>query len=90
MKNAVVIGASSGIRRELARLLALSGEYEKVALAARRRELLEPLAGKMPDIFAVYDFDASLLGLRKLLVTGRWTGDSPLLNLMPRSWYERI
>jgi short-subunit dehydrogenase len=46
LKKAVVIGASSGIGRELSLLLGSSGYA--LGLAARRVELLEELAGKLP------------------------------------------
>lgn len=46
MKKAVIIGASSGIGRELARILSSQG-YE-VGLAARRVDLLTALARELP------------------------------------------
>lgn len=49
MKNAIVIGASSGIGRELARLLA--GEGYSVGLFARRLPLLESLAQEIGSKF---------------------------------------
>jgi short-subunit dehydrogenase len=45
MKNAIVVGASSGIGLELARILAADGYG--VGLVARRRELLEKLAQEL-------------------------------------------
>jgi short-subunit dehydrogenase len=46
MKKAIVIGASSGIGRALARVLAEHGY--SVGLVARRSELLSELAGQLP------------------------------------------
>jgi short-subunit dehydrogenase len=46
MKKAIVVGASSGIGRALAEVLAANG-YE-VGLASRRLELLSELASRLP------------------------------------------
>ena len=47
MKRAIIIGATSGIGREVARLLAKEGW--KVGIAGRREELLQSLQGEFPD-----------------------------------------
>ncbi len=46
-KNAVVVGASSGIGFEVSRLLLKDGWT--LGIAARRRELLEVLQHEFPD-----------------------------------------
>jgi short-subunit dehydrogenase len=46
MKNAIVIGASSGIGKELARVLASNGYT--VGLVARRMNLLSELGCELP------------------------------------------
>ena len=46
MKKIIIIGASSGIGKELAKIYA-SNDYE-VGIAARRTELLNELASEMP------------------------------------------
>lgn len=46
MKTAIIIGASSGIGRELAKIL--SAEGYTLGLAARRGELLQELQGELP------------------------------------------
>lgn len=56
MNNAVVIGASSGIGRELALLLA-SG-YDKVGITGRRKEKLAEIKDAAPEKFEVSVFDA--------------------------------
>jgi len=56
-RSAIVIGASSGIGRELAVLLARKGY--SVAVAARRIELLDELAGDTPGIDHVCAMDVS-------------------------------
>jgi len=55
MKNAIIIGASSGIGKELARLLVDDGF--KVGITGRRTELLESLKSENPDFFFVKTFD---------------------------------
>ena len=57
MKTAVVIGASSGMGRELARLLVEDGY--KVAITGRRRELLEELQSRNPENYIVSCFDCT-------------------------------
>jgi decaprenylphospho-beta-D-erythro-pentofuranosid-2-ulose 2-reductase len=56
-KHAIVIGASSGIGRELVRQLAASGT--KVAAVARRKDLLEDLKASSPDNILIYTHDVS-------------------------------
>ena len=55
MKKAIVVGASSGIGRALAELLAADG-YE-VGLASRRLELLAELAARLPTRSYVRELD---------------------------------
>lgn len=57
MKNAIVIGASSGIGKALARVLAENGY--SVGLAARRLALLSELAGELPTPSFVKAIDVS-------------------------------
>jgi len=49
LKKAIIIGASSGIGRELALLLAAEGY--SVGITGRRLELLTELSSKNPDVF---------------------------------------
>ncbi|HNW71614.1 MAG TPA: SDR family NAD(P)-dependent oxidoreductase [Candidatus Paceibacterota bacterium] len=55
MKKAIIIGATSGIGRELAVLLAKNNYY--VGITGRRKNLLEELQAQMPNNFIVSDFD---------------------------------
>ncbi len=55
MKNAIIIGATSGIGKELARLLADNGF--KVGITGRRTELLESLKAENPDSYFIKTFD---------------------------------
>jgi short-subunit dehydrogenase len=55
MKKAIIIGASSGIGRELALLLAKGG-YQ-VGLTGRRNNLLEELKIENPESFCLRSFD---------------------------------
>lgn len=55
MKNAIVVGASSGVGRELSKILANNGY--RVGITARRVNLLESLATKKPDSYIVKAFD---------------------------------
>lgn len=55
MKNAIIIGATSGIGKELARLLADDGF--KVGITGRRTELLESLKSENPDSYFIKTFD---------------------------------
>ena len=55
MKKAIIIGASSGIGKELAILLADNGY--KVGITGRRTELLNELMNKKPDSFLTKTFN---------------------------------
>lgn len=55
MKKAIVVGATSGIGRELAKLLAKNGY--KVGITGRRSELLNKLCLENPDAFITKTFD---------------------------------
>lgn len=55
MKKAIVIGATSGIGKELANLL-VQNDY-KVAITGRRSELLEEIRQKNPEVFITKTFD---------------------------------
>ncbi len=57
MKYAIIIGASSGIGKELARLLVNDGY--KVGITGRRTELLESLKSEKPDSYFVKVFDVN-------------------------------
>ena len=57
MKTAVIIGATSGMGKELAILLAQDGY--KVALTGRRCELLEEIRSQNPDNYIVSCFDST-------------------------------
>jgi len=57
MKNAIVVGASSGIGRALAKVLAAQGY--SVGLAARRAEFLQTLAAELPTRGIVKVIDVS-------------------------------
>ena len=57
MKSAIVVGASSGIGRELAKLLSQNGY--RVGLAARRRDLLETLQGELSRGAVIKEMDVS-------------------------------
>ncbi len=57
MKKIIIIGASSGIGKELAKIFA-SNDYE-VGIAARRTELLNELASEMPTKTHVATIDIS-------------------------------
>ncbi|MBS1703422.1 MAG: SDR family NAD(P)-dependent oxidoreductase [Armatimonadetes bacterium] len=54
-KTAIVIGASSGIGREIVRILAQQGV--KVAAVARRRALLDELANEFPNQVLAFEHD---------------------------------
>lgn len=56
-KHAIVIGASSGIGKELVRQLAASGT--RVAAVARRTDLLDALRSEFPQLIHVYGHDVS-------------------------------
>lgn len=55
MKNAIIIGATSGIGKELAEILANDGF--KVGITGRRTELLESLKSENPDSYFIKAFD---------------------------------
>jgi short-subunit dehydrogenase len=55
MKKAIIIGASSGIGKELARILV--GEGYKVGITGRRRDLLESLKSENTDSYFIKTFD---------------------------------
>lgn len=57
MKRAIVIGASSGIGREVARLLLADGWH--LGVAARRTELLEELRNEYPELVTVAKIDVT-------------------------------
>jgi short-subunit dehydrogenase len=93
MKKAIVIGASSGIGRELALLLAAEGY--SVGITGRRLELLTELSGKNQEVFIPQQMDitclentvsqlnelVSKLGGLDLLVLSSGTGDiNEMLN----------
>ena len=70
MKSAIVIGASSGIGRELARRLDQRGY--RLGLAARRRDLLETLAAECRQPAVIQEMDVAdpeqaVAGLQSLL-----------------------
>lgn len=55
MKKAIIVGASSGIGRQLAILLA--GKNYMVGITARRKLLLEELQSQCPEHIVISDFD---------------------------------
>lgn len=55
MKKAIIIGATSGIGKELAKLLVFNGY--KVGITGRRTELLEELKSENPSSYYVKTFD---------------------------------
>lgn len=57
MKKAIVVGASSGIGKSIALLLAENGY--KVGITGRKTELLEKLKKTKPDSFLIKTFDAT-------------------------------
>jgi short-subunit dehydrogenase len=87
MKRAIIVGASSGIGKELARLLA--GDKFRVGISGRRLELLEELKSQNPASFVISNFDireteksiaalemlVSELGGLDLLIISSGTGD---------------
>jgi len=93
MKKAIIIGASSGIGKELAKLLA-ENNY-KVGITGRRENLLLEIRNGHPDCYFIQSFDitntsiiirnldelTSKLGGLDLLVISSGTGDiNPNLN----------
>jgi len=57
MKRAIIIGASSGIGKEIARLLVKHNYH--VGITGRRMELLQELKNDNPTQFFIKDFDVS-------------------------------
>ena len=57
MKHALIIGATSGIGKELAKLLL--ADYDKVVITGRRTELLEEIKAVNPEKFVVKTQDAT-------------------------------
>ena len=57
MKKAIVVGATSGIGKELAKIL-VNNEY-KVGITGRRTELLQELKQYNPDLFVSKTFDVT-------------------------------
>lgn len=57
MKKAIIVGATSGIGKELARLLVANNYI--AAITGRRTELLENLKSEKPDSFIVASFDVT-------------------------------
>ena len=57
MKNALIIGATSGIGKELAKLLL--ADYDKVVITGRRTELLEEIKATNPEKFVVKTHDVN-------------------------------
>ena len=64
MKRAIVVGATSGIGRELARVLAAEGY--RVGVTGRRAELLDELRGENPEAYVVRSFDVTDVGCVEL------------------------
>lgn len=58
LKKAIIVGASSGIGKELARIL-VSNNY-KVGITGRRLELLEEIKKENPEKYFVKSFDISI------------------------------
>ncbi len=59
MKKAIIIGATSGIGRELA--IILVGNNYKVGITGRREQLLTELKDLKPDSFVILAFDVTAL-----------------------------
>lgn len=92
MKKAIIIGASSGIGYELAKLLTQNGF--KVGITGRRQSQLEELKSTNPDLFLISVFDSTKmsnsneldalteqLGGLDLLIISAGTGElNPKLN----------
>jgi short-subunit dehydrogenase len=88
MKKAIIVGATSGIGKELARILADNGY--SVGITGRRKDLLEKLKSENPDKFKINTFDISIpfenkirleslvneLGGLDLLIISSGTGNS--------------
>ena len=67
LKKAIVIGASSGIGRELAKLLAANGY--SIAIAARRMPLLNTLRDELPNGALVKQLDVSSPDTSKIVLS---------------------
>ncbi len=65
MRKAIIIGATSGIGRELAKLMA--GEGFSVGIAGRRLELLQSLQKEFPDQIHIKRIDVALPSAIELL-----------------------
>lgn len=66
MKKAIVVGATSGIGKEVALLLAQDGW--KVGIAGRRTELLKTIVSSSPNIVAYKTIDVTKEGAETLLL----------------------
>lgn len=64
MKKAIIVGASSGVGRELAKIL-VQNDYQ-VGITARRENLLNELATEKPESYVVKAFD--LVETEKILM----------------------
>ena len=87
-KKAIIIGASSGLGKELARVLSKSG-YE-VGLTARRMKLLKTLQSEMPnESFVKYmdvtDIDRSIAGFNELIEE---MGDVDLVIISSGTYFD--
>jgi short-subunit dehydrogenase len=87
-KKAIIIGASSGIGKELAKVLSKNG-YE-VGLAARRTELLKELQSEIPNEsfvkqMDVTDIDGSIAGFNELVEE---MGDVDLVIISSGTYFD--
>src|SRR5580704_8716011 len=87
MQKAIIVGATSGIGRQMALLLAEKNYV--IGITGRRKLLLDELKNQKPEHFAVADFDivdgsevfkkldqlASILGKVDLLILSAGTGE---------------